>query len=114
MARWCRLQPCRVSEPSECARLVELAISEFGRIDVLFNLAAKSHFSPLEKFTDEDWEAARLRRGRPRLLPHPRRMAPPKGQPRRGVEHGVPERVPQLQTPALPGAYHQQSRRLSG
>ena len=54
------LQPCRLSDPSECARLVDLAISEFGRIDVLFNLAAKSHFSPLEKFTDEDWEAARL------------------------------------------------------
>jgi NAD(P)-dependent dehydrogenase (short-subunit alcohol dehydrogenase family) len=54
------LQPCRLSDPSECARLVDLAISAFGRIDVLFNLAAKSHFSPIEKFTDEDWEAARL------------------------------------------------------
>ncbi len=53
------LQPCRLDDPAECARLVELAVGEFGRIDVLFNLAARSHFSRLEKFTDEDWAAAR-------------------------------------------------------
>ncbi len=53
------LQPCRLDDPAECARLVELAVREFGRIDVLFNLAARSHFSRLEKFTDEDWDAAR-------------------------------------------------------
>jgi NAD(P)-dependent dehydrogenase (short-subunit alcohol dehydrogenase family) len=53
------LQPCRVSDPTECDRLVELAVTQFGRIDVLFNLAAKSHFSPIEKFTDEEWDAAR-------------------------------------------------------
>src|SRR6202035_3159458 len=44
---------------AECARLVELAVTEYGRIDVLYNLAAKSHFSPIETFTDADWEAAR-------------------------------------------------------
>ncbi len=53
------LQPCQLDEPSECAKLVDLAISEFGRIDVLFNLAARSHFSRLEDFTDGDWDAAR-------------------------------------------------------
>ena len=53
------LQPCVVSDPADCARLVDLAVSTFGRIDVLFNLAAKSHFSPIEKFTDEEWDAAR-------------------------------------------------------
>jgi NAD(P)-dependent dehydrogenase (short-subunit alcohol dehydrogenase family) len=53
------LQPCQLDEPSECAKLIDLAISEFGRIDVLFNLAARSHFSRLEAFTDEDWDAAR-------------------------------------------------------
>ena len=53
------LQPCRLSDPAECARLVELAVSEFGRIDVLFNLAARSHFTRLEDVTDEDWDAAR-------------------------------------------------------
>ncbi len=53
------LQPCRVSDPADCDRLIKLAMSEFGRIDVLFNLAARSHFSPIEKFTDDDWDAAR-------------------------------------------------------
>jgi NAD(P)-dependent dehydrogenase (short-subunit alcohol dehydrogenase family) len=53
------LQPCRLSDPADCARLVELAVNEFGRIDVLFNLAAKTHFSWLEDVTDDDWDAAR-------------------------------------------------------
>jgi NAD(P)-dependent dehydrogenase (short-subunit alcohol dehydrogenase family) len=57
--RMVSLQPCRVGDPADCARLVDLAVNEFGRIDVLFNLAAKSHFSPIEKFTDEEWDAAR-------------------------------------------------------
>ena len=52
------LQPCRLSDPADCAKLVELAVNEFGRIDVLFNLAARSHFSRLDDFTDEEWEAA--------------------------------------------------------
>jgi NAD(P)-dependent dehydrogenase (short-subunit alcohol dehydrogenase family) len=53
------LQPCRLGDPADCAKLVEVALSEFGRIDVLFNLAARSHFSRLEDFTDENWAAAR-------------------------------------------------------
>jgi NAD(P)-dependent dehydrogenase (short-subunit alcohol dehydrogenase family) len=53
------LHPSRISDPNECERLVNFAINEFGRIDVLFNLAAKSHFSPIETFTDEDWSGAR-------------------------------------------------------
>jgi NAD(P)-dependent dehydrogenase (short-subunit alcohol dehydrogenase family) len=53
------LQPCRLSDPADCAKLVELAIGEFGRIDVLYNLAARSHFYPLEEFTDGEWDAAR-------------------------------------------------------
>jgi NAD(P)-dependent dehydrogenase (short-subunit alcohol dehydrogenase family) len=53
------LHPCRLGDPAECARLVELAVNEFGRIDVLYNLAARSHFHWLEGFTDEEWDAAR-------------------------------------------------------
>ena len=52
------LQPCRLSDPTECAKLVELGVSEFGRIDVLYNLAARSHFHRLEDFSDEEWAAA--------------------------------------------------------
>jgi NAD(P)-dependent dehydrogenase (short-subunit alcohol dehydrogenase family) len=53
------IQPCRLSDPADCQRLVDLALAEFGRIDVLFNLAAKTHFNWLEQTPDEDWEAAR-------------------------------------------------------
>jgi NAD(P)-dependent dehydrogenase (short-subunit alcohol dehydrogenase family) len=53
------LQPCVVSDPADCARLIELAVSRFGRIDVLFNLAGRSHFGRIENVTDEDWDAAR-------------------------------------------------------
>ena len=53
------MQPCRLTDPVECAALVDLAIQTFGRIDVLFNLAGRSHFGRLESITDEDWDAAR-------------------------------------------------------
>ena len=53
------LQPCRLVDPAECARLVEYAVKEFGRIDVLFNLAARTHFNWLEDTPDEDWDSAR-------------------------------------------------------
>jgi NAD(P)-dependent dehydrogenase (short-subunit alcohol dehydrogenase family) len=53
------LQPCIVSDPAECARLMEFAMGEFGRIDVLFNLAGRSHFGLVESVTDADWDAAR-------------------------------------------------------
>ena len=53
------LQPCRLSDAAECARLVDLAVKEFGRIDVLYNLAARSHLHWFEDFTGEEWDAAR-------------------------------------------------------
>jgi NAD(P)-dependent dehydrogenase (short-subunit alcohol dehydrogenase family) len=57
--RMVSLQPCRLSDPDDCAKLIALAVSEFGRIDVLFNLAARTHFGALESVTDEEWSAAR-------------------------------------------------------
>jgi NAD(P)-dependent dehydrogenase (short-subunit alcohol dehydrogenase family) len=53
------LQPCGLSDPADCARLVELALNQFGRIDVLFNLAGRSHFAWIEDVTDDEWDAAR-------------------------------------------------------
>jgi NAD(P)-dependent dehydrogenase (short-subunit alcohol dehydrogenase family) len=53
------VQPCLLDDPAECAKLVDLAVGEFGKIDVLFNLAGRSHFGRLENVTDEDWDAAR-------------------------------------------------------
>jgi len=34
-------------------------VATYGRIDVLFNLAGRSHFGPIEDVTDDDWDAAR-------------------------------------------------------
>ena len=48
------LQPCILSDPAECARLVDFAVSEYGRIDVLFNLAGRSHFGRVEAVSDEE------------------------------------------------------------
>jgi len=53
------MQPCRLTDPGECRALVELAARAFGRIDVLFNLAAMSYFNWLEDITDEEWDRAR-------------------------------------------------------
>jgi NAD(P)-dependent dehydrogenase (short-subunit alcohol dehydrogenase family) len=53
------MQPCRLSEPADCRALVELALSTFGRVDVLFNLAARAYFNWLEDITDEEWDRAR-------------------------------------------------------
>jgi NAD(P)-dependent dehydrogenase (short-subunit alcohol dehydrogenase family) len=53
------MQPCHLSDPAECKALVELGVGTFGRIDVLFNLAARSYFNRLEDISDEEWGAAR-------------------------------------------------------
>jgi NAD(P)-dependent dehydrogenase (short-subunit alcohol dehydrogenase family) len=53
------MQPCVLSDPAECAKLIELAVGRFGGIDVLYNLAARSHFHRLEDFSDDEWGAAR-------------------------------------------------------
>jgi NAD(P)-dependent dehydrogenase (short-subunit alcohol dehydrogenase family) len=53
------MQPCRLTDPAECGALVDLAVRAFGRIDVLFNLAATSYFNRLEDITDEEWDRAR-------------------------------------------------------
>src|SRR5260221_225480 len=49
------LQPCHLTQPSECQALVDLAVRAYGRIDVLFNNAAMAYFNWLEDITDEEW-----------------------------------------------------------
>ena len=58
-------------------------MSEFGRIDVLFNLAGRSHFGLVESVTDEDWDAAR--RDEVDLIFYPTRAAWPHLIASRGV-----------------------------
>jgi NAD(P)-dependent dehydrogenase (short-subunit alcohol dehydrogenase family) len=52
-------QPCLLGDPADCVALVDLAVSTYRRIDVLFNLAGRSHFGRVEAVTDEEWDAAR-------------------------------------------------------
>jgi NAD(P)-dependent dehydrogenase (short-subunit alcohol dehydrogenase family) len=52
------MQPCRLAEPQQCQALVDLALQTFGRVDVVFNLAAVSYFNWLEDITNEEWERA--------------------------------------------------------
>jgi len=53
------MQPCDLTDPADCGALVDLAVSTFGRVDVLFNLAGASSFNWLEDITDEEWDHAR-------------------------------------------------------
>jgi NAD(P)-dependent dehydrogenase (short-subunit alcohol dehydrogenase family) len=53
------MHPCRLTETSDCRALIELALSTYGRVDALFNLAGVAHFNWLEDVTDEEWDRAR-------------------------------------------------------
>src|SRR5258706_3197281 len=57
------IQPCRLTDPADCRALVALAVSTFGRIDVVFNLAAASYFNWLEAISDDEWDGARRGEG---------------------------------------------------
>jgi NAD(P)-dependent dehydrogenase (short-subunit alcohol dehydrogenase family) len=50
------MQPCNLTDPADCKALVDLAISSFGRLDVLFNNAAMASFNWLEDISDEEWK----------------------------------------------------------
>ena len=53
------LQPCRLTDPSDCQALVDFAVREYKRIDVLFNNAAMAYFNWLEDITNEEWDRDR-------------------------------------------------------
>ena len=57
--RMVSLHPCDLTKPSDCKALVDLAVSTFGRIDVLFNNAAMAYFNWLEDISDEEWDRSR-------------------------------------------------------
>jgi NAD(P)-dependent dehydrogenase (short-subunit alcohol dehydrogenase family) len=53
------MQPCRLDDPADCQSLIELALGTYGRVDVLFNIAAMTYFNWLEDITDEEWDRDR-------------------------------------------------------
>jgi NAD(P)-dependent dehydrogenase (short-subunit alcohol dehydrogenase family) len=53
------MHACRLTETSDCQALIDLALSSYGRVDVLVNLAGVAYFNWLEDVTDEEWDRAR-------------------------------------------------------
>jgi NAD(P)-dependent dehydrogenase (short-subunit alcohol dehydrogenase family) len=49
------LHPADLTKMADCKKLVELAIREYGRMDVLFNNAAMAHFNWIEDITEDEW-----------------------------------------------------------
>ena len=45
-----------VADPSDCARVVESAAQELGRLDVLVNMASLYEAKPLDELTVDDWD----------------------------------------------------------
>ena len=53
--RMVSLHPCDLTRMEMCEALVDLAVSEFGKIDVLFNNAAMAYFGTVDQMPAEDW-----------------------------------------------------------
>jgi NAD(P)-dependent dehydrogenase (short-subunit alcohol dehydrogenase family) len=51
------LQPCDLTNPDQCTALIEFAVSQYDRIDVLVNNAGNVHFNWIEKLSHEEWHA---------------------------------------------------------
>src|SRR6202000_346865 len=75
--------PSNLTQPADAQALVELAVAAYGRIDVLFNNAARAYFNWLEDITDEEWD--RNRREEVDLVFYLTRAA----WPRLNAHHGV-------------------------
>lgn len=55
--RQCILVPGDISAPDHCRKIIDQAVSAFGRIDVLVNNAAhQMTFTELEDIPDEEWQ----------------------------------------------------------
>jgi NAD(P)-dependent dehydrogenase (short-subunit alcohol dehydrogenase family) len=98
------MDPCDLTDAAQCHALVELAISAFGRIDVLFNLAAVSYFNWFEDITDPEWDLAR--RGEVDLVFYLTRAAWPHLKVTRGVVVNMASLNASLSFPLLPSLSH--------
>lgn len=53
--RMVSMHPCDLTNMDDCAALIQLSISQFGRLDVLYNNAAMAYFGPIDQMPIEDW-----------------------------------------------------------
>jgi NAD(P)-dependent dehydrogenase (short-subunit alcohol dehydrogenase family) len=49
------LQPCDLMQTEECQKLVDLALSSYGRIDVLYNNAGWARFDWIDRIAEDDF-----------------------------------------------------------
>ena len=49
------LHSCDLTVAENCQALVDLAVSTYGKVDVLYNNAAMAYFGWIEDFSNEDW-----------------------------------------------------------
>lgn len=49
------LSHCDLTNTAQCKALVDLAVSSFGQVDVLFNNAAMAYFGWVDQISDDDW-----------------------------------------------------------
>ena len=49
------LHPVDLTTMAGCQGVIEFTIREYGRIDVLFNNAARAHFNWIEDITEDEW-----------------------------------------------------------
>ncbi len=47
-----------VAQAADCERLIASTVAEFGRLDVLINMASRYVSTPLEALTVDDWDAS--------------------------------------------------------
>jgi NAD(P)-dependent dehydrogenase (short-subunit alcohol dehydrogenase family) len=48
-------EPADLGKPGDARALVDFTLKSFGRIDVLFNNAARAYFNRIEDISDEEW-----------------------------------------------------------
>jgi NAD(P)-dependent dehydrogenase (short-subunit alcohol dehydrogenase family) len=49
------LHPCDLTNAKRCQDLIEFALSNYGRVDVLYNNAAMAYFGWIGEMSDSDW-----------------------------------------------------------
>src|SRR4030088_1572808 len=52
-------EPCDLGSSKDCQALVDFAVKSYGRVDVLFNNAARAYFNWVEDISDEEWHRNR-------------------------------------------------------
>jgi NAD(P)-dependent dehydrogenase (short-subunit alcohol dehydrogenase family) len=52
-------EPCDLGKSEDCQALADFAMKTYGRIDVVFNNAAKAYFNWIEDISDAEWHSGR-------------------------------------------------------